>query len=176
MVTDFYFKFSYESARPNAVSSTVFFINKKELSFFSRFSSEGKMLQKTFFKERDDEEPEVVERRKRKERRNMKSKVGGERERTGDERVQEKDKRNRINQLWRRENRWNRRGVEEEEEQQVAMRKKRMNQEVVEWKKIGRGGIGSDGQEEKEQEVAKRKKEGIRGRTESGGKEERRKI
>ncbi len=38
--------------------------------------------------------------------------------------------------------------------------------------------IGSDGEEEKEQEVAKRKKvkEGIRGRTESGGKEGRRKI
>jgi hypothetical protein len=48
------------------------------------------------------------------------------------------------------------------------MRKKRINQEVVEWKKIGRGGIGSAGEEEN--------KEGIRGRTESGGKEERRKI
>jgi len=80
--------------------------------------------------------------------------------------------------LLRRENRWTRRGVEEEEEQEVAMRKKRMNQEVVEWKKKGRGGIGSDGEEKKEQEVAKRKKvkEGIRGRTESGGKEGRRKI
>ncbi len=30
------------------------------------------------------------------------------------------------------------------------MRKKRMNQEVIEWKKKGRRGIGSDGEKEKE--------------------------
>ncbi len=47
------------------------------------------------------------------------------RERTGDERVQEKEGRKTTNQLWRRENRWTRRGVEEEEEQEVAMRKKK---------------------------------------------------
>jgi hypothetical protein len=36
----------------------------------------------------------------------------------------------------------------------IGDKEKRMDQEVVEWQKRGRRGIGNDGEEEKEQEVA----------------------